>query len=56
MLQTKEEFQSGLSEQFVEESFGGSLPGFLAAFTARKKLSEQEVEELRRLIEENRRQ
>ena len=56
VLQTKEEFQSGLSEQFVEESFGGSLPGFLAAFTARKKLSEKEVEELRRLIEENRRQ
>ena len=53
-LQTKEEFQSGLSEQFVEESFGGSLPGFLTAFTARKKLSEQEIEELRRLIEENR--
>ncbi len=55
VLQTKEEFQAGLSEQFVEESFGGSLPGFLAAFTTRKKLSDQEVEELRRLIEENRR-
>lgn len=55
VLQTKKEFQSGLSEQFVKESFGGSLPSFLAAFTARKKLSEREVEELRRLIEENRR-
>ena len=39
------------SEQFVEETFGGSLPAFLAAFTAKKKLSGEEINELRRMIE-----
>ncbi len=41
------------SEQFVEETFAGSLPAFLAAFTSRRgKLSKAEVEELRRMVEE----
>ena len=35
----------------MEESFGGSLPAFLAAFTARKKLSPSEVEEIRKMID-----
>lgn len=39
------------SEQFVEETFGGSLPAFLAAFTAKKKLSGEEIAQLRRMIE-----
>ena len=42
------------SREFVDETFGGSLPKFLAAFTSRKKLSAEEVEQLRRLIDENR--
>lgn len=50
---TKEEFLSRQSEQFVENTFQGSLPRFLAAFTAGKKLSDQEVAELKRIIEEN---
>ena len=48
---SKEEFQALQSERFVEESFGGSLPAFLTAFTARKNLTAQEVQELRNLIE-----
>ncbi len=52
-LVTKEEFLAGQSEQFIEESFGGSLPGFLAAFSRRKKLSEEEIAEIRKIIEEN---
>ncbi len=40
------------SRQFVSESFGGSLPAFLAAFTARKKLTGEEIAELQRLIAE----
>ena len=39
------------SEQFVEETFSGSLPAFLAAFTSRKKLTPQEVAALREMIE-----
>ena len=40
------------SERFVEEQFEGSLPAFLAAFTSRKSLTEQELEALRRMIDE----
>lgn len=49
---TKEEFQAAQGEQFLDEHFEGSLPRFLAAFSRRKKLSDEEVEELRRMIEE----
>ena len=53
-LLSQAEFTALQSERFVEETFGGSLPAFLTAFTRRKKLSEQEVEELQRLIDESR--
>jgi len=49
-LMSKDEYFSRQSEIFVNENFGGSLPGFLAAFTSRKQLSEQEASELIRLI------
>lgn len=48
---SREEFYARQSEQFVEESFSGSLPLFLAAFTARKSLTAAEVAEIRRLID-----
>ncbi len=48
---SREEFYSVESEKFVEETFQGSLPAFLAAFTARKSLSEKEIAELRRMID-----
>lgn len=48
---SREEFYARQSEQFVEESFSGSLPLFLAAFTARKGLTAAEVAEIRRLID-----
>lgn len=51
-LISRDEFYGRRSQQFVEESFGGSLPAFLAAFAARKPLTEDEVAEIRRLIEE----
>lgn len=34
------------SERFVEETFDGSLPAFLAAFTSRKELSEEEIAQM----------
>lgn len=49
-LMSKEEFLSRQSEQFVEETFRGSLPAFFAAFTARKPLTKKEAEELRVMI------
>lgn len=50
----KDDFYAGRSKIFVEENFDGSLPGFLAAFTRRKKLSKKEIEELQKLINEHR--
>ena len=49
---SREEFYARQSEKYVEESFQGSLPAFLAAFTQRKALSEEEVAQLRRMIAE----
>ena len=49
---TKEEFYARQSECYVEHSFGGSLPGFLTAFTSRRKLSEKEIDELKKIIGE----
>lgn len=47
---SREKFYSLQSHRFVEETFDGSLPAFLAAFTARKELSPEEVAQIRRLI------
>ena len=51
-LVSKQEFYSLQSEKVVEETFDGSLPAFLAAFTSRKKLTTKEVAELRKMVEE----
>lgn len=51
-LISKQEFSALQSEKFINETFDGSLPRFLAAFTARNKLTKEEVEELQRLIDE----
>ena len=50
---SREEFAARQSEAFVEEAFGGSLPGFLAAFIGGKTLTAQEAEELKHLIDEH---
>ncbi len=51
---SREDFYARRSEEFVEETFGGSLPLFLTAFSRRRKLSEEEVGALLRFIDENR--
>ena len=48
---SKDEFYSMQSEKVVNESFGGSLPAFIAAFTSRQNLSDDEIEEIRTIIE-----
>jgi len=52
-LLTKEEFYANQSRKYVEETFGGSLPKFLAAFIGVGKLNEKQAEELKRLIDEH---
>ena len=54
VLLTKEEFLARQSERYVEHSFGGSRPGFLAAFTSRRSLSEKEIKELQNIIDRSR--
>ena len=51
-LISKQEFYAAQSEKFVDEAFDGSLPAFLAAFTARKGLTKDEVTALRKMIDE----
>lgn len=50
-LLSRQEFYALQSEQFVEEAFAGSLPAFLAAFTARKPLSAEEIAQIRQMID-----
>ena len=54
-LLSREEFYARRSEQFVEDTFQGSLPAFLAAFGSRKKLSAAEIDELQKIIDSMRR-
>lgn len=48
---SRSEFYAIQSEEFVEETFAGSLPIFIAAFTQRKQLTAEEAAEIRRLID-----
>ncbi len=50
-LLSREDFYAKQSEKFVDETFDGSLPNFVAAFTARKRLSKKEIDEIRRIID-----
>ncbi len=48
---SKEDFYAYQSEDFVNETFNGSLPAFIAAFTRRKNLSQKEIKEIKDMIE-----
>ena len=50
-LITKEEAQKARLEEMMEETFEGSMPAFIAAFSKSKKLSKKEVDQLRALID-----
>ena len=54
-LVSREEFYARQSEMFVDETFHGSLPAFLAAFGSRKKLSDSEIDDLQKVIDSMRR-
>ncbi|MBR4513912.1 MAG: BlaI/MecI/CopY family transcriptional regulator [Lachnospiraceae bacterium] len=51
-LMSREQYYSMQSMRVVQESFDGSLPAFVAAFTSGRKLSPQEADEIRKIIEE----
>ena len=50
-LISKEEAQSSRLEEMLEETFEGSIPAFIAAFSKSKKLSKSEVDQLQALID-----
>lgn len=50
-LISREEFYSMQSRKYVEETFSGSLPAFIAAFTQDKRLSAEEADAIRRMID-----
>ena len=54
MLVPREQVDNQAAEEFVERAFGGSLPGFLAAFMGGRRLSASEAETLRKLIDAHR--
>ena len=51
VLVSRDDYYAVQSEKFVEETFEGSLPAFIAAFTKRKNLSAKEVAEIRAMID-----
>jgi len=51
-LVKREEVQRYESKAVLDRTFDGSLPKFLTAFLSGRKLSEQEADELKRIIEE----
>ena len=48
---SKDEFKVAQSQEFIKKTFDGSLPMFFTAFTKQKKLSVEEIEEIKNLIE-----
>lgn len=50
-LVTREEFYGHKSREFVEDSFGGSIPKFLTAFMGGKKLTQKQAAEIKELID-----
>lgn len=52
-IKSRDDFMAEQGEQFLEETFGGSLPNFLVSFARRKSLSDKEIDALQKLIDEH---
>lgn len=50
-LVTREEVQAAEIDELVDKKFDGSGPAFLAAFTKRRKISEEEIDEIQKMID-----
>jgi predicted transcriptional regulator len=48
---SKEDFLTEKGEEFLKETFDGSLPQFITAFTRRKKLTNKDIQEIQQLID-----
>jgi len=50
-LVSQDEVQAAEIDELVEKKFDGSLPAFVAAFTRHRKITEQEIDEVQRMID-----
>ncbi len=48
---SRKDFYAAQSEQFVRNNFGGSFSGFFAAFTNQRKLTPEEIADMRAMID-----
>ena len=48
---SQKEFQSRQSRRFVEDTFAGSLPAFIAAFAEGGNLTDRDISEIRKMID-----
>lgn len=51
VLISRDDFYAIQSEKFVDETYQGSLPAFIAAFTRRKPLTAEELKQIRQMID-----
>ena len=51
VLIDKDHYHAITSHPFVENNFEGSLPSFIAAFTSRKKLTKEDLSQIRQMID-----
>lgn len=49
---SRDEFYSRQSKQYVEDTFAGSLPAFIAAFTQNSRLTQEEADAIRKMIDQ----
>ncbi len=50
-LVSREDYYAAQSEKFVQDTYDGSLPAFIAAFTKRKSLTAEEIAQIREMID-----
>lgn len=55
-LVSKDAVQAAELEEFVEKTFEGSLPAFVAAFTRHQKISQEEIDAVQAMIDRYRNQ
>lgn len=53
-LVSKDEVQAAEIDELVEKKFEGSLPAFVAAFTKHRQISEKEIDEVQKMIDQYR--
>jgi predicted transcriptional regulator len=53
-LMTRDEFYAGQSVKYVDDTYGGSLPRFIASFVSGRRLTDKQAAEIQRLIDEYR--